>query len=279
MDRIECQRFPHRHETRADVKERPAAVVDLEGKWHPVRAHAGNLLRRNVIIDGPSPIAQDYFVHSTLAQKYFSAPARHRTDSCQLATSDLHEPKLFHLTDRQHGAHRIDMLVGREDLYDEILKLRQVFSHAMQQEIAVSGDHPGLAHQRPRTRRDSKGLQIGFRLMLQADHGEGDEIEAEHGSIEKRAVTFDDPALFQPPDPSETGRRRNTDACGQFDIGHATVVLQFSKNFDIDRIQIGTKHEAPHLTALAFLHQSAHPEQENFKKPNENCPSAGLYCW
>ena len=52
--------------------------------------------------------------------------------------SDFHEADALDLADGEHGAHRIDILVGRQNLDHEILELGQVSRNAMQQEIAFA---------------------------------------------------------------------------------------------------------------------------------------------
>ena len=77
----------------------------------------------------------------------------------------------------------------------------------MQQEIAVTGNHPGLAHQRPFGGGGSKGLQIGFGLVLEADHAERDEIEPEPRAVQHRVIAFDDARFFEFTHPTQAGRR------------------------------------------------------------------------
>jgi len=57
-------------------------------------------------------------------------------------------PSRLHLTDRQHGP-------------------------------SVAGDHPGLAHQWPVGAGGGKGLEVSFGLVLESDHAEGHQVEAE----------------------------------------------------------------------------------------------------
>jgi len=137
------------------------------------------------------------------------------------------------------------VLVGRQHLDDEILEDAEIFRRAAQQEVAVAGDHPGLPHDRPRLRPRGKGFQVRVGLPLQADHAEGDEIEAELRPVEERMIALDDPGFFELAHAAQAGRRGDADPLCEFDVRHAPVLLQFPQNFDVYGVQIGAKHGLP----------------------------------
>ena len=150
-----------------------------------------------------------------------------------------HQSVLLDLPDGEHGAHGFDMRVGGQHFDDEILKLHQILAHAVEQEIGFARGHPGLTHDRPVFAGARKCLQLRFRLMLQPDHTEGDEIIAELWPVQDRIIPFDNPRLLQPAHTTQAGRCRNTDTLGKLDIGHATVPLELAQDFKIDGIEIG----------------------------------------
>ena len=84
-----------------------------------------------------------------------------------------------------------------------------------------------------------KGLQLGFRLVVEADQAEGDDVQAERRAVEHGAIAADDAAFLQPLDAAQAWRRRNADPARQFDIGDAAVVLQFAQDLPVDGIEIG----------------------------------------
>ena len=61
----------------------------------------------------------------------------------------------------------------------------EVAGHAMQQEVGFARHHPGRAHDRPVARAFGEGAQFGFRLVVQADQAEGDDVEAERRRVEQ----------------------------------------------------------------------------------------------
>lgn len=162
--------------------------------------------------------------------------------SSKPAPSQLHQPHLLDLPDRQHRPHRVYLLIGGELLYDEVLEAGEVFGDAVEQEVAVAGDHPGLADHRPFAGRGGEGLEVGFRLVLEADHAEGDEVVAERGSVQHRRVALDDARLLQLAHAAKAGRGGNAGPGGQLHIGHPAIGLQFLQDADVDGVEFGTKH-------------------------------------
>ena len=76
-----------------------------------------------------------------------------------------------------------------------------------------------------------KGLEIGFGLMLEPDHAEGDKVEAELRAVQHGVIALDDARLFQLAHPAQAGRRGNADPVGKLDIGHAPVRCSSRKIF------------------------------------------------
>ena len=94
--------------------------------------------------------------------------------------------------------------------------------------------------------------------MLEPDNAESNQIETQLGAAQHRMVAFDNAAFFELSHTPKTGRRRNSDSLGQFDIRHAAIGLQFPQNFQIDAIEF----YADHGTAFLSLSRK-HPLQNS----------------
>ena len=79
--------------------------------------------------------------------------------------------------------------------------------------------------------------QLLLRLALEADQDPHDDAVAERGGIEVGMVAADHPRLLQRLDPPEAGRRGETDALGQFDVGHPAIVLKQREDLPVDPVQ------------------------------------------
>ena len=55
-------------------------------------------------------------------------------------------------------------------------------------------------------------------------------------------IAADIAGLFQRPDPAQAGRRRNADALGQLDIGHAPIGLEIGQNTAVDIVEFDALH-------------------------------------
>ncbi len=182
------------------------------------------------------------------SRHHHPAPQYRIAQACRLPTqSHLNQPQPLHLTDGQHGAHGVDVLVCGEHFDHEVLEARQVFRDAMQQEVAIARDHPCLAHQRPLCRGSGERLQVGFRLVLEADHAEGNQIEAELRAVQHRVIAFDDAGFLELAHATQARRSRDSDPVGELDVGHSAVCLQLTQDLYVDGIEFSANH------ACAFL--------------------------
>ena len=108
-----------------------------------------------------------------------------------------------------------------------------------EQEVGLARQHVALAHQRPGQHPVLEGAQVGLRLAVQADHGEGDHLEADHLLVELGEVAGDHAGLLQRAHAAQAGRRRDADLLGQLHVGDAAVGLQLLENAPIGSIEAG----------------------------------------
>ena len=148
------------------------------------------------------------------------------------------DPLVLHLADGQRGANRVDVGRGGQLLDDECLECGQVAGNAMQQEVRFPRDHPGRPNDRPGPRQFGEDAQFGFRLVVQADEAEGDDVEAEHRGVDHGAVAANDAGLLEPLYPPEARRCRYADAARKLDIGDAALLLQLAQDLPVDGIEI-----------------------------------------
>jgi hypothetical protein len=59
-------------------------------------------------------------------------------------------------------------------------------------------------------------------------------------------VAADQPGLLQRAHAPEAGRRRDADAAGELDIGHAPIGLEFAQDAQVDIVKFGA-HENPRV--------------------------------
>ena len=107
-----------------------------------------------------------------------------KADTADGSGRDRHRPFILDLADRQRGAHRVDVRRRGQLLDDEVLERGEVAGHAVQQEVEFARDHPGRPHDRPVAGPVGKGLQLGLRLVVEADQAEGDDAHAKRRAVQ-----------------------------------------------------------------------------------------------
>ena len=85
-----------------------------------------------------------------------------------------------------------------------------------------------------------KRAQVRLRLAVQADVGEGDDLESQVFFVEQREVAGYDACLLKCPHAAQARRRGHPNLTGQLDIGDAAVGLQFLQDAPIGSIEPGT---------------------------------------
>ncbi len=90
---------------------------------------------------------------------------------------------------------------------------------------------------RPAEHQVLEGAQLVLGLVMQPDHGEGGELEAQRRLVEQHRVAGDQPGLLQRPHAAQARRRRQPDARSERDVGHAAVRLQLLEDAPIDGVQ------------------------------------------
>jgi hypothetical protein len=75
--------------------------------------------------------------------------------------------------------------------------------------------------------------------MLEADHTEGHEVEAQLRAIQHRVITLDYTGLFELANAAKARRRRYPYPVGKLHIRHATVCLQLTQYLYIDGVKFG----------------------------------------
>ena len=78
-----------------------------------------------------------------------------------------------------------------------------------------------------------------LRSGSRADHGKGGDVEVERLLVDQRPVALDDARLLERAHAAEARRRRDADAAGELDIGHAPVVLKLLQDLPVDGVEIG----------------------------------------
>lgn len=109
----------------------------------------------------------------------------------------------------------------------------------MEHEVGFARHHPGAAHDRPAAGAVGEGFQVDFRLAVEADEAEGDDVHAERWRVEQRAVALDDALVLEALDAAQAGRGGDADPARQLDIGHASVILQLAQDLPVDGVEIG----------------------------------------
>ena len=123
-----------------------------------------------------------------------------------------------------------DMRPGCEPRY-KFLKGRHVGRDAFEDEVNVAGQHPAFAHHRLGAHIGLKGAQIGLRLTGEMDQREHRDLETQLAAVEQAAIAGNIARFLQRPDPAQAGRRRNSSAGGEIDIGNPAIGLNFLQNF------------------------------------------------
>ena len=100
-------------------------------------------------------------------------------------------------------------------------------------------EHVAFAHQRPGQHAVLEGAQIGFRLAVQADHGEGDDLEADALLVQHAEVAGDHAGLLQRAHAPQARRRRDADLAREVDVADAAVGLQLLEDAPIGSIEAG----------------------------------------
>src|SRR5579885_1110259 len=155
-----------------------------------------------------------------------------------------HHRRVLGIAQRERG---LDVAyVGRRgEFFDKCLEGLQIWRHAFEREVDLARQHPALPYQRLRTHEIFEGGEISLRLACQMHHGEHGDLIAELFFVEQRAVSLNKARLLQRPHTSQTWWRGNTDPTGKFDIGDASVVLQFLQDATIDRVKTSGHRRLP----------------------------------
>ena len=67
---------------------------------------------------------------------------------------------------------------------------------------------------------------------------EDGDVEAKLARIEQTSIAGDVALFLQSPHTPQTGRRRNSDALGQFHIGDPAIGLDLAQDFEVDFVKI-----------------------------------------
>ena len=116
--------------------------------------------------------------------------------------------------------------------------MRCVTRNQADKKIPTTPDHVALTHLRPFGKLALKSRKHCLFLAIQPDQGKKYNRPAKGRGIRLGMVATNNTLLLQPPYAPETGRGRNANTPGQFDIGHTTIILQLGYDTKINSVQI-----------------------------------------
>ena len=109
----------------------------------------------------------------------------------------------------------------------QLVFMRGIACHQLQQEISAAADHVALPHLRPGRHKTFEGFKHRELLAFQPHDHEKRDLPAELMAIGVGVVAFDISGFFQAAHPAQAGWGRNSRLACQLHIGHAPVLLQF----------------------------------------------------
>jgi hypothetical protein len=139
----------------------------------------------------------------------------------------------------KRGFNARDIRRGRQLVNDEVLKRRQIRRHASQHEINLAREHVAVADDRRIAHALLEGDEIGLRLAVETDHGEGGHAEAKRSVVKQRRIAADETNLLKRADAAKARRCRDTDLAGEIDIGDAAVSLQLAQDAPVGGVESG----------------------------------------
>jgi hypothetical protein len=149
---------------------------------------------------------------------------------------------VFRSADDETGFHAGHVGGSGELLGEEGLERPQIGRDALEDEIHFAVEHVALAHQRPALALGLESREIDLGLTHQTDHGKDLNLETQFARIDLGVIAADIALLLERADPPQTGRRRNTDPLGEFDVGHAPIGLKLRKDHTVDFVEFAAGH-------------------------------------
>ena len=110
-----------------------------------------------------------------------------------------------------------------------------------------------------------KRLQIILGLAFQADHRKNGDGVPQRACVNIGMIGFDCTRLFKRAHTAQAGRSCQADLGGEFDIGYATVSLQFCQKLHIYRVKVRICHDL-------VISNSILPDAYNIIMWQCNCP-------